>query len=138
MGAALPGTLAEWPQRALGGLVDYVAPWAVYVVVSRISGLLGLVVWLAAMGFSFYNAYLNGSTGQSIGKQVAGLKVVSEQTGQVIGGGMGIVRWIVGGAISLVTCGIGGLIDLLFPLWDSKKQTLHDKIMKTVVVTVPK
>ena len=31
---------------------------------------------------------------------------------------------------------IGGVLDVLWPLWDSKHQTLHDKIAGTVVVTV--
>jgi uncharacterized RDD family membrane protein YckC len=30
-----------------------------------------------------------------------------------------------------------GLIDVLFPLWDPKRQTLHDKAVGSVVVKVP-
>jgi uncharacterized RDD family membrane protein YckC len=29
---------------------------------------------------------------------------------------------------------IGGILDLLWPLWDEKNQTLHDKVAKTIVV----
>jgi hypothetical protein len=29
------------------------------------------------------------------------------------------------------------IIDMLFPLWDSQRQTLADKIMGTVVLKVP-
>jgi uncharacterized RDD family membrane protein YckC len=28
------------------------------------------------------------------------------------------------------------LLDMLFPLWDKQRQTLHDKIAKTVVLRV--
>jgi uncharacterized RDD family membrane protein YckC len=28
------------------------------------------------------------------------------------------------------------VVDMLFPLWDSKNQTLHDKVANTVVITV--
>jgi uncharacterized RDD family membrane protein YckC len=28
------------------------------------------------------------------------------------------------------------IVDLLWPLWDSKRQTLHDKVVDTVVVRV--
>ena len=127
------GQLAEWPQRALGGLIDFIGPSIVANVIGRIIPVLGILLSLAALGWGIYNAYLNGSTGQSFGKKIAGLKVVGEQTGQVIGGGMGIVRWlchIVDSAICLV--------GWLFPLWDAKKQTIADKIIKTVVITVPK
>ena len=61
------------------------------------------------------------------------LKLIKEETGQPIGPGMSIVRQIVHFVDSIV-CYIGWL----FPLWDSKKQTLADKIMGTVVITVPK
>ena len=130
--------LAEWPQRALAGLIDYYAPfivsWFFFIIVRGAIGfLLGMLLWLAGVVWGFYNAYLNGQTGQSFGKQTIGLKVVNEETGQLIGGGQGIVRYlahIIDGAI----CGIG----YLFPLWDPKKQTIADKIIKTVVVVQPK
>ena len=125
--------LAQWPQRALGGLIDFVAPSIVVNILGRASSSLGLLLSLAALAWAIYNAYLNGSTGQSIGKKVAGLKVVSESTGQVIGGGLGIVRWICHFIDSLIC-----LVGWLFPLWDAKRQTIADKIMKTVVINVPK
>lgn len=131
--AAGYGQLAEWPARAQAGLIDYFGPLILAFIVYFISSTLGGLVWLVALGWGFYNAYLNGETGQSFGKKTVGLKLVGEQTGQVIGGGSGIVRMlchIIDGAI----CYIG----YLFPLWDAKKQTIADKIMKTVVITVPK
>ncbi len=33
-----------------------------------------------------------------------------------------------------VTSGIASLVDLVWAFWDKDRQTLHDKIMKTVVV----
>jgi uncharacterized RDD family membrane protein YckC len=39
------------------------------------------------------------------------------------------------GTVTLIL-GVLWLLDMLFPLWDSKKQTLHDKIVKTVVISV--
>jgi hypothetical protein len=58
-------------------------------------------------------------------------KVVSENTGQPIGFGMSLVRQIahvIDGAI----CYIG----YLFPLWDAKRQTIADKLMKTVCIPI--
>lgn len=139
---ATPGPLAEWSQRALGGLIDYVGPAVVIYILFFATRSLAIffVLWLLTLGWSLYNAYLNGTTGQSVGKKVVGLKVVGEQTGQVIGAGTGIVRWLIGVAIGIIPClgALFQLVNLLFPLWDAKKQTLHDKAVKSVVITVPK
>ncbi|MCC6433878.1 MAG: RDD family protein [Acidimicrobiales bacterium] len=137
-----PGPLAEWQQRALGGLIDYVGPSVLLFVIFLVTRSIALyfLLWLASLAWGGYNAYLNGATGQSIGKKVVGLKVLGEQTGQVIGAGMGIVRWLIPAVIGFIPC-IGFIffiVDLLFPLWDAKKQTLHDKAVKSVVIVVPK
>jgi uncharacterized RDD family membrane protein YckC len=71
--------------------------------------------------------YRQGTTGSSIGKSIMKFKVVSENTGQPIGFGMSIVRQLAH-LIDTVICYIG----YLFPLWDAKRQTIADKIIKTV------
>ena len=78
-----------------------------------------------------YNSGIKqGTTGQTFGKQLAKTKMVSEATGQPIGIAMAIVR-----QIAHILDGIC-FIGYLFPLWDAKKQTFADKIMKTVVVKI--
>jgi hypothetical protein len=47
----------------------------------------------------------------------------------VLGGGMGIVRTIAH-IVDSIICYIGWL----FPLWDAKRQTIADKLVKTVVL----
>ena len=125
------GVLAEWPQRAIGGLIDFVAPTVLLLILSPLNRGISTVASIAVLGWYIYVGYLNGTTGQSIGHQVAGVKVVSEQTGQVIGAGTGILRTICHILDSLI-CYIGWL----FPLWDAKKNTLADKIIKTSVINV--
>src|SRR4051812_39258825 len=122
--------LAEWPQRAVGGLIDFVAPIVVVGIFVRINVGLGLLLDLVALAWFLYNGYLNGTTGKSIGHQVAGVKVIRSADGQLMNsGGLGIVRWLAH-IVDSIICYVGWL----FPLWDSKKQTLADKIMSTVVV----
>ena len=136
-GASAPGPaawqgppLAEWPQRAIAGAIDFIGPSIVASLVQFfISFWLGFLLSLAAIGWGFYNAWLNGETGKSFGKQYVGLKVIGETTGTVIGGGQGIVRYIAH-IIDAIPCYVG----FLFPLFDAKKQTFADKIIKTVVV----
>jgi uncharacterized RDD family membrane protein YckC len=135
------GPLADWGTRAVATLIDWAASMALVIVgvvlalivgaVSSVLGvLLGLVVYLVAAAAGFYFAYMNGACGQSPGKKIMGIKVVSEETGGLIGGGLGIVR-----ALAHFVDGIILGVGYLFPLWDPKRQTLADKIMKTVVLS---
>jgi uncharacterized RDD family membrane protein YckC len=103
----------------------------VIVVLTRATGVFGALISLAALAYYIYNAYLTGTTGQSIGKQVAHTKVVNENTGQVIGPGLGIGRWLLH-----ILDGLPCLLGYLWPIWDSKRQTFADKIVHTVVITV--
>lgn len=82
-----------------------------------------------------YYIILHSSRGQTVGKMVLKIKVVDEATGELIPPGRAAVRWGVGALLSLL-CGIGGLLDGLWPLWDPKRQALHDKPAKTLVVDV--
>ncbi len=54
---------------------------------------------------------------------------MSQETGQPIGTGMAFVRDICH-FVDGIICDIG----YLWPLWDDKRQTLADKIVKTVVI----
>lgn len=128
------GTLVDWPKRALGGLVDYVAPAIVISVIASILGsissnLSSVVNTVLGIGWWLYLGYKSGTTGVTFGRSIAKTKLVSEQTGQPIGVSNGIIRQLAH-IIDSIICYIGWL----FPLWDSKRQTLADKIMKTVVI----
>jgi uncharacterized RDD family membrane protein YckC len=127
-GAALP--YADWVKRAMGALIDFVLPGIAAFLIGRASTGLGLLANLAALAWGLYNAYLGGQTGQSYGKRIAGTRLISETTGTTIGGGLGIGRYFVH-ILDAIPCYIG----FLWPLWDSKRQTFADKILKTVVVT---
>ena len=128
-GGAPAGNYAEWPKRVLSALIDTVGPFLVAGVLFAVSDMIGWIAYLAAFGWALYNAYLGGQTGQSFGKKQAGTRLLSETTGQPIGGGMGIARYFVH-IIDGLPCYVG----YLWPLWDSKKQTFADKVLKTVVV----
>lgn len=87
---------------------------------------------LVALVFVFWNlGYKQGTTGSSIGKSVMKFKVVGEATGQPLGFGMSIVRQFAH-AIDAVICYVG----FLFPLWDAKRQTIADKLVKSVCLPI--
>ncbi|WP_051772820.1 RDD family protein [Saccharothrix sp. NRRL B-16314] len=143
--AAFPppaGGYAEWGSRAVGALIDYVAPGvvgAILAVVGSATGdptiaiILGLVAWVGIMGFMIYNSwYLAGTTGQSMGKKIAKVKLIKEETGQPIGFGNAFVRHLCH-FVDSIACYVGWFA----PLWELKKQTWADKIMGTIVVNAP-
>jgi uncharacterized RDD family membrane protein YckC len=98
--------------------------------VSTAGLLIALVLYLATLGLVIYNRWImQGRTGQSWGKQVMKLRLLGEETGQPIGGGMAFVRDLAH-LLDALPCYVG----YLFPIWDPKRQTFADKILKTVVI----
>lgn len=88
------------------------------------------VTWILAAVYVIWNyGHQQGTTGSSLGKNVLKFKVVAENTGRPIGFGRSIVRQLAH-AVDAVICYVG----FLFPLWDAKRQTLADKLVKTVCV----
>jgi uncharacterized RDD family membrane protein YckC len=89
--------------------------------------------WPALLISAVYFTFFHGRTGQSPGDAVFGIKVVDfrDGTGEPIGYGRAALRWLV----SLVSA-IALLIGYLWMLWDSEKQTWHDKAAGSVVVKV--
>ena len=129
-GVTTTSQYASWIQRVGAYLIDIAPIWILDAIFVRVSALIW-VISLLGLGWTIYNRwYKAGTTGQSLGKQILNLRLVSEQTGEPIGPLMAFVRDICH-IIDAVICYIG----FLFPLWDSKRQTLADKIVKTVVVT---
>jgi len=135
------GPLAEWSQRAVGflidigiviavGIVGFIITAIVGVISNTLAALVGLVFYLIYSFLFLYFGYLVGVKGRSPGMALTGLTCVSEETGQVIGGGMGIVRSIAH-IIDSFICYVGWF----FPLWDAKRQTIADKVIKTYVLS---
>ena len=140
--AAVP--FASWGQRVLATLIDSVVIFALFIVLAIIGAILSgvsnalgglflFLAYIALIAIAFYFAYLTGKVGQSPGKKVIGIQVVHANTGQFIGGGMGIVRNLAH-IIDQLICYIGYFL----PLFDAKKQTIADKVMTTVVIAGPK
>lgn len=92
------------------------------------------VGWLGGLVWVVLNRWVKGGrTGQSFGRRVVGIKLVGEQSGAPIGAGSAFLRDLCHAADS-AACYVG----FLWPLWDERNQTFADKIVKTIVVTVPK
>jgi uncharacterized RDD family membrane protein YckC len=88
-----------------------------------------ILIYLATFGVYIYNRWIRqGRTGQSWGKQLVKLRLLSEDTGQPIGGGMAFVRDLAH-ILDSLACYLGWL----WPLWDAKRQTFADKLIRTIV-----
>ena len=95
------------------------------------------VAWLivAAIGIAYRTVLEGGARGQTLGKMVMKIAVKDAETGGPIGYGRAFARWLVA-SILWIAFYLPGILDVLFPLWDSKKQTLHDKAVRSVVLQV--
>jgi uncharacterized RDD family membrane protein YckC len=135
--------LASFGNRALGWLIDWVAPAVVVSILGSIlsnatnTSIFSWILDLVLAAFIVWNSGMQaGTTGYSLGRRIAKTKLVSEATGQPIGSSQGILR-AVSQLVMNILCGLPGLLSWLFPLWDAKRQTLADKIVKSVVVSDP-
>ena len=96
--------------------------------------LLGVLISLAAS--VAYSTILNGGpSGQTFGKKALKIQVRDASNGGPIGYGRAFIRYFVPALIGSV-CGLFQLLDGLWPLWDEKRQALHDKIANSLVVDV--
>jgi uncharacterized RDD family membrane protein YckC len=131
-GAPAPGgAYASWGLRVQAALVDWFGPtFVAEVIYFAINRAFGSLLLLVALAWALFQAYQAGATGQSLGKKMAGIRLLNEKTGQPIGGGLGIGRYFLHILDSIPCVPVG----LLWPLWDAKKQTFADKILTTIVI----
>jgi uncharacterized RDD family membrane protein YckC len=93
-------------------------------------GVAVVVLWFFAVVFIYLRAL--AKSGQTWGRRIVGIKVINEHTGTPPGWGKAIGRSVFAAFISAQILYIG----YLWMLWDDKKQTLHDKVAGTHVISV--
>ncbi len=132
---------AGYGQRVGAYLVDTTLLMVLYIVVAMIATALffsasafgyslgGLLIVLFLLTSLLYMIWPTAKSGQTLGKKMVGIRVVDD-TGNPPGWGKAILRQTIGFWIEGIFFSIG----LLWPLWDDKKQTWHDKIANTYVV----
>lgn len=135
-----PVELASWSRRFTAWVVDWIILFVVATAISlAIAVPLGdtsgdaaaiLTVVLLAPAAFIYFSLLNGR-GKTFGKRLQGITVVDAETLRPIGGGRGALRELIRAVLAPY---FAFLIDGLWPLWDKRKQTLHDKAARSVVI----
>ena len=86
-------------------------------------------VFLNLLAGIAYYTYLEGTSGQTLGKKALGIRVVDLGGGGSIGFGRAFLRYI-GRIVSAIPLFLG----YFWMLWDKEKQTWHDKFANSVVV----
>jgi uncharacterized RDD family membrane protein YckC len=129
--ALLDGLILAIPLAILGAILESSGTFGYSVGYSpSYSPLLNLIN--TAVGVLYYGLLEGGPTGQTIGKRACSIRVVDQDTGQPgVGPGRGIGRYFAR-ILSSIPLGLG----YFWMLWDSKKQTWHDKLARTVVAKV--
>ena len=131
------GRFCRWCQQSLvapqgveaAGIGRRVAAYILDILLFFVTLIVGYIVWWL---FTL-------SRGQTPGKQLMKIRVVRVD-GTASDWGWTFIReflvkfGLFEVAADIVTLGVASVIDLLWAFWDKDRQTLHDKIMKTVVV----
>jgi uncharacterized RDD family membrane protein YckC len=89
----------------------------------------GLIAFV--LGLAYYIVLEGGTTGQTIGKRLVGIRVVSAANGGPLGYGSATVRYF-----GRILSSIPILLGYFWMLWDGEKQTWHDKLAGSYVVPV--
>jgi uncharacterized RDD family membrane protein YckC len=136
---------ASWGRRFVAYLVDLLVilvPLVVLIVAIVLADpsddsaawVVVVVAYVATIVVPFlYFTYFHGeSRGQTPGKRLLGIRVVSDESGRSIGFGRAFGRYAITAVFGFFFIPV--ILDYLWPLWDSKNQTLHDKVVGSVVV----
>ena len=126
---------ASWGSRVWAATLDAIFNFLLLIPVAIVVGLIrsdlanyaGLVLSLV-----YFTLGHGGATGQTWGKKLAGIRVVHE-SGAALGYVRALIRWAVAIGLTILLI-LPNLIDVLWPLWDAKRQALRDKAVGSIVI----
>ena len=142
---------ASWGQRVGAEILDQLfvtIPLGIVMAIMDVPR--GAASFAFALVIFLYSWVLDSEPGgQTWGKRLLKIRVVGDETAEVITRAQGAARaGMVAGLTLLGNLSVGdqsvfaftlnilALLDSLWPLWDRKKQTWHDKVARSVVVRV--
>ena len=140
--AAAGVAMADWWRRFAALVIDSAVMWIPLAFVTRgLDRMPGFFVSVA-VGVTYFALLNGGSRGQTLGKMVWDIRVRDAATGGPLGFPKAAVRYLAPTLLFLIpTLGIPiiGFVlwvtDGLFPLWDRRRQAVHDKLAGSVVVS---
>lgn len=145
-----PIEYAEYGQRVRAAIIDSVLLYIIAGILifgfslfafrtagSPLAGVFNFfAVVVAYVGPTLYYAVCYAEGGQTLGKMSGNIAVRRDGDED---SSLGYVRSVIRALVPpylWVLLIVPGLLDVLWPLWDPKKQTLHDKLVGSVVIQV--
>jgi uncharacterized RDD family membrane protein YckC len=137
---------ASWGRRVGASLLDSIFMFVPLMVIVALALALGNpdddddsswgvvgITYLASivLPFFYYTIFHGRASGQTPGKRVLGIRVAAED-GESIGYGRAFGRYAIT-VVFAVFLFIPLLLDYLWPLWDTRNQALHDKVVGSFV-----
>jgi uncharacterized RDD family membrane protein YckC len=101
--------------------------WLLEGVLFALTLVIGWFIWL----------FFSAKKAQSPAKSLTSIYIVNLETGRAASAGEVWLRDVVLKIIVANLVGVGQVVDLVWALFDRDRQTLHDKVVKTVVVYAP-
>ena len=118
-------------------LLAFAIPWlfADWGIAAGIGFLLVSLAWFLLADF-INRVVIQASNGQTVGKRMMKIRLVSEETGLPPGLGVTFIRWLLFAFFNAITGSLFLIIDYLWPAFNDKKQRIMDKLASTMVVDV--
>jgi uncharacterized RDD family membrane protein YckC len=149
---------ADWGTRAVAALIDFGVNLGVWIVLILIAvagshirtapdhygntstagggvAIIALALLTGVVVTLGYHLLNGGQRGQTIGKRIVGIQTRDAETGGPISYPRAFGRYVAY-VVAWLILPIVGIIDLIWPLWDDRRQTVHDKAVHSVVVCV--
>ena len=125
--------LATWWHRVGASIVDGLIVGVPVVLLVAAAGMSGVTANLpeSIIAAVYAFALITWWGGQTIGNRAVRTRVVDAVTGGPVDARRSAIRAAVMWVLTITF--VGGIADILWPLWDRRKQTLHDKAAGTLV-----
>lgn len=144
----VPGVAGGPPREAMAGFwIRFLAAIVDGILIAIVAGVIGAILGLGTPGSSefqllntsnwvqtilslaYFTYFHATAAGQSIGNKVCGIRVLDADTGGPIPYSRAFIR-----ALMSIVSALPLFLGYLWMLWDSRKQTWHDKVANTLVV----
>lgn len=121
---------ASFGKRFVAALIDGIILGVAQSILGAILGMTAGRLFGIVIGVAYFAYFEGGATGQTLGKKVMNIRVVSTSGGQ-LPMGQAVIRYF-----GRIVSSIPLLLGYFWMLWDKNGQTWHDKFASSYVVNV--
>lgn len=128
---------ADWWRRAAALVIDSAVLWIPLMLATHSMGRLAQLVIFMVVSVTYFAVLNGGRRGQTLGKMVWDIKVRDAADGGPLGPAQALRRHLIPAPFFMIPI-LGfvlWLLDGFWPLWDGRRQALHDKLAGSAVVS---